>query len=116
MRAYRPHLFQPQRNTNFHSPGILHHPTTPLDQPPPFPTKPNPQLRLQNPRQRCPIPQIHPLPSCALPLPRAPINPTTTALNIIKPLRPTDRRTQPDLPVRRLFVQDVGAGGREGEG
>lgn len=66
----------------------------------------------QQPTQRTPIPQIHPLPLSLLPsFPDPPL-----ISHPIIALGTADRRREPDLLVGRLFVEDVGTVGGENEG
>lgn len=76
----------------------------------------NPHLLLQQSTQSTPIPQIHPLPLLPLLQPSLRRFPSSrfTRYPIIA-LRTGYRRRKPDLFVRWLFVQDVGAVGGEGE-
>lgn len=77
----------------------------PHQSPNPSPPTPNPHLPLHQPPQTTPIPQIHPLPP----------SPPLRIFHPIIPLRPTHRTTQPNLPVRRLLVQHIGAVRGQGE-
>ena len=83
-----------------------------------FPRQKNPQLPPQQPRQRAPVPQVYP-PAPFFPL-RRPLSIavflSVIGRHVVVALGPAERGGKPDLLVRRLFVQDVGAVGREGEG
>lgn len=88
----------PVRNTD-HAPLP---PSIPPITLPPLPN-PNTHLPLQQLPQRTPIPQINPLPlPLSLPLPT-----TFFSSNPIISLRPTNRATQPNLLIRRLFIQHI---------
>lgn len=65
----------------------------------------NPQLSLQQLTQPAPIPCINPIPP-----------PTPFYLYIIIPLGPTHGATQPNLFVRRLFIQHICSMGGEIQG
>ena len=69
------------------------------------------QLSPQQVIQRGPIPQIHPI---ARPTPLL-LMLTFARHDVIEALRTRGRRAQPDLLVRRLFVEDVGSNRGKGD-